>query len=103
PGGTAAKVARTTEPSSTAQSGAAFAPQPVVQVQDANGNPVNQRGVSVTATLASGPSGAVLQGTASVATDAAGSAAFTNLAIAGPAGSYTLAFSAPGAPGVTGV
>src|SRR2546426_9179893 len=38
----------TTPPSSAAQSGAPFAQQPVLQIQDANGNPVSTQGVSVT-------------------------------------------------------
>src|SRR5204862_713831 len=56
--GAAAKLAITTEPSSSAQSGAPFAQQPVVQLQDANGNPVSQSGVTVTAVVASGPGSA---------------------------------------------
>src|SRR5207247_336013 len=58
--GTASQLALSTQPSSTAQSGLAFAQQPVVQVQDASGNPVSQSGDVVTATIASGPAGATL-------------------------------------------
>src|SRR5205807_1262000 len=57
-GGAATKVALTTQPSSTAQSGVALAQQPVAQIEDANGNPVGQDGVIVTATVT--PSGATL-------------------------------------------
>src|SRR5205814_3540645 len=46
----ATKLALTTPPSSTARSGAPLAQQPVVQLQDANGNPVSGGGVVVTAT-----------------------------------------------------
>src|SRR2546428_8257479 len=50
------KLALTTAPSSAAQSGVALAQQPVLQLQDANGNPVSQSGVVVTATVS--PAGA---------------------------------------------
>jgi len=56
----AGQLALTTPPSATAQSGAPFAQQPAVQVQDANGNPVATQGVSVTASIATGPAGASL-------------------------------------------
>src|SRR5204862_238908 len=46
----ASRLALTTPPSSTARSGAPLAQQPVVQLQDANGNPVSRSGVVVTAT-----------------------------------------------------
>src|SRR5438046_8994483 len=46
----ARKLVLTTPPSATAQSGAPLVQQPVVQLQDANGNPVSQGGVVVTAT-----------------------------------------------------
>src|SRR5207249_10251657 len=49
--GAATKLALTTAPSSAAQSGVALAQQPVLQLQDANGNPVGQSGVVVTATV----------------------------------------------------
>src|SRR5207247_6906666 len=55
--GAAAQLAITTEPSSSAPSGAPFAQQPVLQLQDANGNPVSQGGVTVTVVVASGPGG----------------------------------------------
>ncbi|HYC32856.1 MAG TPA: galactose oxidase-like domain-containing protein [Gemmatimonadales bacterium] len=87
-------LAVTTQPSSTAASGAPLATQPVVQLRDAEGADVAQGGVSVTATIASGSG--TLAGTATRATDANGRAAFTDLAITGAAGSYTLGFSAAG-------
>src|SRR5205814_6666523 len=49
--GAATQVSITTQPSSSAQSGAAFAQQPVVQLRDASGNPVSQAGVTVTAAI----------------------------------------------------
>src|SRR5439155_1415712 len=47
--GAATRLVLTTPPSATAQSGAPLVPQPVVQLQDANGNPVSQGGVVRTA------------------------------------------------------
>src|SRR2546421_10591223 len=46
----ATRLVLTTPPSSTAQSGQPLAQQPVVQLQDANGNPLSQSNVVVTAT-----------------------------------------------------
>src|SRR5206468_558296 len=48
--GAATRLVLTTPPSSTARSGQALAQQPAVQLQDANGNPVSQSNVVVTAT-----------------------------------------------------
>src|SRR5439155_988417 len=96
--GAATQLALTTQPSATAQSGAAFAQQPVVQLRDAAGNPVSQSGTMVTATIASGPTGATLSGT-SATTGLSGAAAFSSLGISGPTGSYTLRFDAGGLAG----
>src|SRR5207237_991168 len=93
--GAATQLTVTTEPSSTAQSGVAFAQQPVIQVRDASGNPVNQAGVTVTATIASGPAGATLTN-ATATTVGSGEATFSGLAINGSTGSYTLSFGATG-------
>src|SRR5881396_1605795 len=89
--GTATQLTITTPPSPTAASGAAFTPQPVIQVRDAAGNPVGGAGVPVTAVIASGPAGATLSN-ATATTLASGAATFTGLAITGSAGSYTLRF-----------
>jgi uncharacterized protein YccT (UPF0319 family) len=97
--GAATQLTITTEPSSTAQSGVAFAQQPVIQVRDASGNPVSQAGVSVTAAIATG--GGTLGGTLTAATNASGVASFTNLAITGTAGDRMLSFSATGVTGAT--
>ncbi|MDT8439995.1 MAG: hypothetical protein RQ729_13410, partial [Wenzhouxiangellaceae bacterium] len=64
----------------------------VVEVRDANGNPVQSAGTNITAAIASG--GGTLTGTTTVATDANGRATFTNLAISGSVGDRTLSFSA---------
>src|SRR5213078_3114689 len=96
--GTATQLTVTTEPSSTAQSGVPFAQQPVIQVRDASGNPVNQSGVTVTAAIATG--GGTRGGTLTATTTGTGVATFTNLAITGAAGDRTLSFSATGLTGV---
>src|SRR2546430_7604954 len=79
----AGQLALTTPPSATAQSGAPFAQQPAVQVQDANGNPVATQGVSVTASIATGPAGASLA-SFSATSDATGLARFAALTLSGP-------------------
>src|SRR5205823_5913121 len=98
--GAAARLALTTPPSSTAQNGVPFAQQPVLQVQDVNGNPISQSGTTVTASIASGPSGATL-GNATATTGSNGAASFSGLRLSGTAGSYTLRFEAPGLAAAT--
>ncbi len=97
--GAATTLVLTTQPSATAQSGAALVTQPVVQLRDANGNNVSTAGVSVTAALATGTGS--LGGTTSVSTNGSGQAVFTNLVISGTAGSFTLGFSGTGLSGAT--
>ena len=97
--GAATELSLTTQPSGTAQSGVAFAQQPVVQVRDGAGNAVSQSGVTVTAAIASG--GGALGGTATATTNTAGAATFTNLSIAGTVGPRTLGFGTPGLSGAT--
>src|SRR5438552_6137805 len=91
--GAANKLALTTAPSSTAQSGATLAPQPVVQLQDANGNPVSQGGVLVTATLS--PAGATASNNTAT-TDPNDAATVSSLTLAGTVASYTLSFGGTG-------
>lgn len=88
----ATQVALTTQPGSGARSGIAFAQQPIVQLRDSAGGAISQSGVVVTAAIASG--GGTLSGTTAATTNANGVAAFTNLAIGGSVGAYTLRFSA---------
>ncbi|HET9294201.1 MAG TPA: Ig-like domain repeat protein [Gemmatimonadales bacterium] len=90
--GTATKLAMFGQPSGTAQSGAVFGAQPIIQLQDALGNPVAQSGVTVTAEIGSGPG--TLFGDAGKTTDSQGRATFTDLGISGTVGSYTLHFTA---------
>src|SRR5207248_1828249 len=89
--GAATQLALPTQPSATAQSGAAFPQQPVVQLRDAADNAVSQSGTVVTATVASGPAGAKLSGIWAT-TGPSGAATFSGLGISGPTGSYTLRF-----------
>src|SRR5439155_185002 len=98
--GAPAKLAIVTQPPASARSGEVFAQQPVIQLQDANGNPVSQAGVVVTASVASGSPTATLVGS-SATTNAAGRAPFLGLPLTGPSGSYTLSFSAPNLAAVT--
>jgi len=98
--GSAGKLVFTTQPSATASSGAPFAQQPRVQIQDANGNDVAVNGRAITAQLVSGPEGSSLIGTVTVATNQ-GLATFSGLGITGPAGTYTLNFTGADLEGVT--
>jgi hypothetical protein len=92
----AAQLGIVTQPSSTAASGATFATQPVVQLRGASGASVAIGGAAVTASIATG--GGTLGGTTTVLTNAAGTAAFTNLSITGTPGDRTLTFSSPPLP-----
>ena len=89
----------TTQPSSSAVSGVAFATQPAIQLRNALGLAVNTSGVVVTAAIASG--GGTLGGTTTATTNSSGLATFTNLSITGTPGSRTLGFSSPGLTGAT--
>jgi hypothetical protein len=85
-----------TQPSATAPSGIPFAVQPAVKLKDASGSDVLNAGVTITASLASGPGGGTLSGGTVVQTSSTGTATFANLAITGPVGSYTIRFSGSG-------
>jgi hypothetical protein len=95
PPGPAATLSISQQPSGVVQSGSVFPQQPVIQINDAHGNPVAQGGVVVTVAGLSGP-GATLHGTLSVTTNASGKATFTNLALSGEPGIRVLSFSSPG-------
>ena len=86
-------LAMVTQPSTSAQSGVAFPVQPAVRLRDAEGNDLSQSGVSITASVAGA---ATLGGTATQVTNAGGVVTFSDLSITGPAGPYTLQFSADG-------
>jgi hypothetical protein len=79
------------QPSSAAVSEVPLAQQPVVQLDDGTGQP-GGAGIPVTASV----EGGTLAGATVVESDAAGVVRFTDLALSGEDGSYTLRFSAPG-------
>ena len=86
-------------PAATAQSGVTLSPQPVVELEDAEGHAFAQAGSSIVAVLAT--PGGTLTGTLSVKTDAAGRAVFSDLAISGGVGAWRLRFDSPGLRSVT--
>ena len=87
--GRATKVVLITQPEG-AVSGTALSTQPVVQLQDANGNNVRTSGVFVVAAITTG-SGILTNATAT--TNSSGTATFTDLSIAGTAGNFVLTFT----------
>jgi hypothetical protein len=97
--GNAGRLRVATQPSSSTPSGTGFATQPVIQLEDQNGNPTPQAGVTVTAAVSSGPGGSLRNATAS--TDGSGRASFSGLTLTGQVGNYTLSFSASGLIGAT--
>ena len=94
---TPTQLAVVTQPGG-AVSGVAFTTQPVIELRDAQNQPVQQSGVVVTVAKASGSG--TLSGTLTATTNAQGRATFTNLTIAGT-GAHTLGFSATGLTGTT--
>jgi len=86
--GAVSVVQVTTQPSTSAQNGVAFATDPIVQVTDGT-NPVS--GVVVTV---SAPGGTFTPATA--ITDGSGNATFSGLVLSGAVGAYTLQFTAAG-------
>ena len=86
-------------PGSPAQSGVAFSPQPLLQLVDAQHQPVSQSGVPVTAVLL-GDLG-VLSGAVQARTDHDGKATFSSLALSGTTGSFRIRFDATGLASVT--
>ncbi len=92
-----AQLTITTQPSATAQNGAVFPQQPVVELRDESGFPASGQGV--TASIASG--GGTLTGATTVVTDGDGVATFTDLAITGMVGSRTLIFIAGSASAIS--
>jgi len=99
PAPVAVRLGLAVAPPTTAMSGVALSPQPVVQLLDAGGTPVAEAGRRVVAVLAT--QGGALAGTLEVGTDAQGKATFTNLALSGPVGQRTLRFDSQGLQSVT--
>jgi adhesin/invasin len=96
--GAAGKLEITVQPSPSAQSGAPFSRQPVIQVADELGNPAPQAGLTITATLLSGPAGTLQH--AAATTSSSGLASFSDLSLTGLVGDYKLSFSEPTLTGV---
>jgi adhesin/invasin len=89
------RLAIITQPGSPIASGGVIDPVPSIQVQDDQGNPVPQAGITVNAAITSGQSGASLGVNDSRLTNANGRANFTNLTISGPPDNdYVLTFTA---------
>ena len=84
-----ARIVLLQAPPTLVQSGTLFDRQPIVGILDPDNQPV--AGVDVTASIGSGAG--ELTGTTTVATDAAGHAAYGDLTIQGPTGQRTLRFS----------
>lgn len=100
--GSAGQLSITTQPAATATVGQVLQRQPQVQLRDNLGNPVTQAGIAVTAALGAGaPAGGTLGGQLTQPTDANGLATFTDLAISGAIGSFTLSFSGANLAAVT--
>jgi adhesin/invasin len=92
--GPPAKLAIIIEPGSPTISGNAFAPAPVIELQDALGNAVGQSGIGITANITSGQIGASLLNSVRN-TNSSGLATFSNLRVTGPPDDdYVLTFTA---------
>lgn len=83
----------------TATSGTALSPAPVLQLVDAQGNEATAPSRAVRVTVASSTGGTAFLSSDTVRTDANGRATFTGLAIVAPAGTVTLRFTALGGDG----
>lgn len=90
-------LAMAQQPPSAATLGAAFEPQPAVQLQ-VDGQNQALAGIEVIAAIQDG--GGTLTGMTTVATDASGRATFTDLAITGDPGQRTLVFQAQNYTGI---
>ena len=97
--GPASALGIVTQPPPSTQVGVPLRRQPVIQLEDAAGNPVRMPGVTVTAAIADG-SGS-LAGTTTRTTGSDGRATFTDLAITGAVGMHSIIFAAPGFTSVT--
>jgi adhesin/invasin len=92
--GAAASLVITTQPSAAATNDVVLAQQPVVQVRDANNNPVS--GVDVTLDAAATGGGTVSADNPTVTTDVNGNATFSGVKIVGLAGTKNLVFHSAG-------
>jgi hypothetical protein len=97
--GAPAQLAVAVPPPANVRSRAVITPPPVIQLQDAGGNPVAQAGISIVASV---DGGGTLGGTTTVTTGADGRATFTDLIISGSPGPKTLGFGTT-SPALQGV
>ncbi|MEO6057086.1 MAG: Ig-like domain repeat protein [Gemmatimonadales bacterium] len=97
--GTPPGLSLETQPPASAQHGVALSRRPVVQLREPDGSFRRQSGVQVSVSVVEG--GATLRGTLARTTGGDGRVEFRDLALAGPPGTYTLAFAATGFTGVT--
>ena len=97
--GPAAQLIISTQPSSTATDGVALATQPVVAVQDANGNTITGSGPAVTLAISSGTG--TLACTTNPVTAASGIATFAGCSITGTVGAFTLVATSTGLTSAT--
>ena len=98
--GSGSKLVFATQPSTSNTAGTAFGTQPVVTVEDAQGNTVTTPGIQITLaiTTGTGTSGAALSGGVTLQTSADGEALFSNLNINLAGTDYTLTATAPALP-----
>ena len=90
--GAAARLVILQQPSSSAQSGDQLAQQPVVQVQDASGNPIAGNR-TITVELGEGDDDGEVTGDLTATTGSGSTATFTDLGIEGASGAYRLLFT----------
>ncbi len=98
--GAATTLAFTTQPSSPNTAGSAFGTQPVVTVQDSNGNTVTTSTASITIAIGTNPGPGTLSGTATVSA-VNGIATFSGLSINKTGTGYTLSASSTGLASAT--
>jgi hypothetical protein len=92
--GAPTQLAITQQPGGSTVSGNQFEPPPIIQVQDAQGNPVAQGGIPIVVTITSGQVGATLENE-SRNTNLSGRVTFSTLRISGPPDDdYILTFTA---------
>ena len=98
--GAATQLVFTTEPSSGATVGTALAPAVTVAIEDTEGNVVTSSSASVTVSLATNPTSAVLSGTLTQAA-VNGVATFGDLSLQTAGIGYVLGAASPGVSGAT--
>jgi hypothetical protein len=100
--GQATKLVISTQPGSSTTSGAPLAPQPVVEIHDSGNNLVTSSTAPVSAVLVTGTGAGTLGSTLTV-NAVGGIAAFTDLAITGTSGTYTIRFDSASLASATSI